>query len=200
MKLTLLLLLTLLLAATTANAQSAAGERPTYNRLSLAFELQDIPGLKSPESLWEVSYQWRVADLEEFHRWADAGADSSQQDKVGILLSKRSFARRDLSKPENRRFSTSVKLSGDLLRRMRNAGQQPQIVWLDATVRIRDGALGTEIVRKVNPSWGPDFYLTGVANVRMELTQTGAFRWTRRDVPPWAQDKAAGVSMSGRQE
>lgn len=198
MRLTLLLLLTLLLAATTANAQGVG--KPPPKNLTLTFELQNMPGFNAAESLWEVSYQWRMADKREFDRWSMEGEDSAKLGRVGVLLSQMSFTYEDLRRPERRRFSTSVKVQGDLLRRMRNAERQPQIVWLDATVRIRDGKLGTDLIRKVNPAWGPDFYLSGVANVRMELTQTGAFRWTRRDVPPWTQGKTVGVNISGRQE
>ncbi|HWS87135.1 MAG TPA: hypothetical protein VN282_09240 [Pyrinomonadaceae bacterium] len=158
-----------------------------------------MPGIKNAGSVWEVSYKWRMADKQEFDRWSMEGEDSARQHGVGVLLSQDSFTRRDrdLRDPEKRRFSTSVRVQGDLLRRMQNAGRQPQIVWLDAMVRIHDSKLGRNVVRRVNPAWGPDFYLSGVANVRMELTRSGAFRWTRRDVPSLALEKPLGVTVSG---
>jgi hypothetical protein len=199
MRLTFLLLLTILLAATAAPAQDVGATRPTTpRRLSLTFELKDMPGLKAPGSRWEVSYQWRIADQREFDRWSTEGEDPAKQNAVGVLLSKTSFSHQDLSKPENRRFSTSIKLRGDLLRRMRNAGRRPQIVWLDATVRIRDGALGTDFVNRVNPAWGPDFYLTGAAKVRMELTPAGTLVWTRKEDRVWGQERPMGVTVSSR--
>jgi hypothetical protein len=188
MRLTLVLLLTLSLTATTmaAGYRQDAGDEPSpLKHLTLTFELQDLPGLKAAGSFWEVSYQWRIADKKEFDRWSREGENLARQNSVGVVLSKKSFVHYNLSDQANRRFSLSVKVDGELRKRLQNAGRQPVIVWLDANVRIHDGELGTDIITRVNPAWGPNFYRTGSANVRMNLTKSGTLRWTTKDVPPW---------------
>ena len=136
--------------------------------------------------------QWRIADQQEFDRWASASEDRSAQATVGTLLSKQSFTRRALSTPEGRRFNVSLPVRGELLERLRNAGHRPQVVWLDATVRIHDARLGTDIIKKVNPVWGPRFSREGTASVRMELTPEGKLRWFTTATPPWAAGQGGG--------
>jgi hypothetical protein len=58
-------LLRLLVLSAAARAQDAASPAPP-KQLTLTLELQDLPGRDTPGSLWEVSYQWRIADLQEF--------------------------------------------------------------------------------------------------------------------------------------
>ena len=185
-RLILILLLGLSPAVTRrVNAQNASTSS-IPERVTLSLELQDLPGRDTAGSVWEVSYQWRIADQQEFDRWASAGEDRSAQAGVGTLLSKQSFTRRDLVTPEGRRFNVSVPVRGELLERLRGAGHRPQVVWLDATVRIHDARLGTDVIKKVNPVWGPRFSREGTASVRMELTQEGKLRWFTTAAPPWA--------------
>lgn len=172
--------------AVSVRAAQGRGAVPAVPRqLTLTFELEDLPGRDAAGSFWEVSYQWRMADQHEFDRWSDEGEDPARQNRVGILLSKESFTRHNLSDADSRRFSTAVPINGELFRRLRNAGRRPQTVWLDASVRIHDGKLGTDVVKRVNPAWGPYFYRSGTANVRMELTPDGYIRWYTSDTPPW---------------
>lgn len=184
-----ILLLSLPPAARAQDAQRSQDSPPPLRQLTLTFELADLPGRDAAGSFWEVSYQWRIADQGEFNRWSDEGEDPARQSGVGALLSKQSFRRRNLSAPESRRFSVVVPVSGELSERLRNAGRRPQTVWLDASVRIHDGKLGTDVVKRVNPAWGPYFYRDGVARVRVELTREGYVRWSTSDVPPWSRGK-----------
>lgn len=173
------------------NAQNASTSS-TPEQVTLTLELQDLPGRDTPGSVWEVSYQWRIADQQEFDRWASAGEDRSAQAGVGTLLSKQSFTRRGLAAPEGRRFNVSIPVRGNLLERLRDASRRPQVVWLDATVRIHDARLGTDVIKRVNPVWGPRFYREGVASVRMELTPEGKLRWFTTAAPPWAAGPGGG--------
>jgi hypothetical protein len=191
-----LLLLALSPAVGTKAAQDMDTTPSTLKQLTLTFELQDLPGRAAAESFWEVSYQWRIADQRDFDRWSIAGEDQAAQNSLGVLLSKHSFTRRNLSDIESRRFSVAVPVKGELLKRMKNAGQRPQIVWLNATVRIRDGKLGTDVIKRVNPVWGPYFYRQGVANVRMELTKRGTITWSAIDIPTRGGGKQTGLSVS----
>lgn len=190
-----LLLLTLLPAARAGGAQEPSDASSTPKQLTLTFELQDLPGRAAPGSTWEVFYQWRIADQKDFDRRVGVAEGATAATGLGVLLSKQSFTRRNLSAPENRRFSVSVPVSGELLERLRRAGQRPQIVWLDATVRIRDAKLGMDVIKKVNPVWGPAFYREGAASLRMELTPEGKLRWFTTTTPPWAGGQRPGAKI-----
>jgi hypothetical protein len=193
--LTAILVLALLPAlshATRGAAPQEANAPATPKQVTLTLELQDLPGRDAPGSVWEVSYQWRIADQQEFDRWSAAGEDPAAQAGVGTLLSKQSFARRNLSTPEGRRYNVSVPVRGELLERLRNAGRRPQVIWLDATVRVRDAKLGTDVIKRVNPAWGPRFASEGTASVRMELTAEGKLRWFTTAAPPWAGAQRRG--------
>lgn len=177
-------------------AAPQGADTPTIpKQLTLTLELQDLPGRDVPESLWEVSYQWRIADQGEFDRLSSSGGANSTPDSVGTLLSRQSFTRRNLSTPEGRRYSISVPVRGELLERLRNAEHRPQVVWLDATVRIHDARLGTDIIKKVNPVWGPRFYKEGTASVRMDVTPEGKLRWFTTAAPPWARGQGGGRTV-----
>lgn len=191
----------ILLLAITPPLQ-AGGRQDTNNssstpkQVTLLFELQDLPGRESTGSTWEVSYQWRIADQQDFNRWSANGENPSEQATLGILLSKQSFTRRNLSNSANRRFNISIPVKGDLLQRLRSVEQRRQIVWLDATVRVHDAKLGIDVVKKVTPVWGPRFYRDGISSVRIDLTPDGKLRWFTTDVPPWAAGPQQGVRKS----
>lgn len=191
------LALLLALAAGDGVAQdNRAASATALPQITLNMELRDLPGLNKAESFWEVSYQWRIADQRDFDQWSAEGEDPARQRSLGVLLSEQSFTRRDLASPENRRFSSSVRVEGELRKRLENAGRQPQIVWLIARMRIHDGQLGTDVIRNVTPVWGPYFFREGVANVMIELTGDGKLRWTTSASPPWLQGKQNGASTS----
>ena len=191
-----ILLLTMTPALQAGNIQDSDNSLSTPRQVTLFFELQDFPGRDTAGSTWEVSYQWRIADQQDFNQWSANGENPSEQATLGILLSKQSFARRNLSNSANRRFNISIPVKGDLLERLRNAGQRRQIVWLDATVRIHDAKLGTDVVKKVTPVWGPRFYRDGISSVRIDITPDGKLRWFTTDVPPWAAGQQQGVKKN----
>jgi hypothetical protein len=187
--LTATLFFSLLLAFSAhAKAQNTSATRPPIEKFTLTFELGDLPEHASDMNTWEVSYRWRIADQKDFIRWSNAGEDPVKQDMVGMLLSKQSFTRRNLSDPENRRFSVLIPVNGELLERLRNP-ERRQVVWLDATVRIHDSDLRQEVIKRVNPSWGPSFCLNGNANVHLELTRDWKMQWYTGAAPPWIQNK-----------
>jgi hypothetical protein len=186
----------LLLAANAASAQTTSNSFPVPKQATLTLELQDLPGRNAPGSVWEVSYEWRIADERAFDQWSAGGENALRQAKPGALLSKGSFARRNLSRPENRRFSISVPITGEVLERMRAAEQRRQIVWLDATIRIHDVKLGIDLIRKVNPAWGPRFYRDGIASVQMEMTAQGKLQWFTTAIPPWADKQSGGMKIN----
>lgn len=177
-------------------AQNRTVATSTLKQMTLTLELQDLPGRDTAGSLWEVSYQWRIADQRDFDRWSINGEDPAQQAGIGILLSKQSFTRRNLSTPDGRRFDIAIPLKGEALERLRNAGQKAQVVWLDATVRIHDAKLGTDVIKKVHPVWGPRFHREGVYNLRMELTAEGKLRWFTTATPPWAGGQQQGIKKA----
>lgn len=202
---TISLTFALLLLTALAAAQRAAGAQKandasasTPGSLTLVFELLDLPGAKEAGSYCEVSYQWRIADRAEFNRWSDAGEDPATLAGVGTLLSSRSFKLTGLWETRNRRFELSVPVEGKLLEKLSDAEQRPQIVWLDANVRIHDAKLGTDVIRKVNPAWGPRFYRERVSRVRMELLPDGKFRWSTSNTPPWATGQQPRVIIPNR--
>jgi len=193
--LTTTFLLSLLLALSShVKAQNTSAVSPP-EQFTLTFELGELPGRASPGNLWEVSYRWRIADQRDFIRWSTDGEDPVKQDAVGVILSKKSFTRRNLSESESRRFTILVPVRGELLERLRNPGRR-QVVWLDATVRVREGDRGREVIKRVNPSWGPSFCLNGNANVHLELTDDWKMQWYTGTAPPWAQDSKVGLSSS----
>lgn len=183
---TLLMLIVVLSAADAVVAQTIRDPPATAERLTLTLELKDLPGREVAGSYWEVSYQWRIADSREFFRWADAGEDLVAMNKVGQLLSKDFFKQENLSDPGRRNIKVMVPVQGELSERLRNAERRQQIVWLDAVVRVHDARLNTDVIKKVNPVWGPKFYLDGNAHLRMELTNEGQLVWYRTSSPPWA--------------
>jgi hypothetical protein len=183
-------------AAGAARAQGRTDAAPAPKQVTLTFELQDLPGRDTAGSIWEVSYQWRIADQRDFDRWSAGGEDPAGQAGVGTLLSKQSFTRRNLSTPEGRRFDIAIPVAGELLERLRNAEQKAQVVWLDATVRIHDARLGTDVIKKVHPVWGPRFQREGAYNLRMELTAEGKLRWFTTAAPPWAEGQQQGIKKA----
>lgn len=183
---TLLTLTVVLFAADAAVSQTTGGPPTTAKRLTLTFELKDLPGREVAGSYWEVSYQWRIADRREFDRWAAAGEDPVAMSRLGLLLSKDSFRKEDLSNSRRRNFRATVPVKGELLERLRDAGRRQQIVWLDAVVKVHDARLRADVIKKVNPVWGPNFYLDGNAHLRMELTGEGRLVWHTTSTPPWS--------------
>jgi hypothetical protein len=163
------------LAPRAARARQAA---PTPKEAAVSIELDDLPGRDSAGSYWEVSYQLRIADQEPFINWSEGGEDPNELNKLGILVSKNSFTRRDLSRPENRRFSVSIPLAGELLARFRDAGRRKQYVWMDGMARIHDAKLGRDFAMKIGPVWGPRRFVTGVYNVHLDLSQAGELQMT----------------------
>jgi hypothetical protein len=158
-----------------ASARQAA---PTPKAATISIELDELPGRDSAGSYWEVTYQLRIADQDPFINWSEGGEDPEEQNKLGILVSKNSFTRRDLSRPENRRFSVSIPLAGELLARFRAAGQRKQYVWMDGMARIHDAKLGRDFVMKIGPVWGPRRFVTGIYNVHLDLSQSGELHMT----------------------
>jgi hypothetical protein len=184
--LTTTFLLSLLLALSShARAQSPSAVSPP-EKFTLTFELGELPGRASAGNLWEVSYRWRIADQRDFIRWTNDGEDPAAEDAVGMLLSKQSFTRRNLSELDSRRFSISIPVRGELFERLSNPGRR-HVVWLEATVRVREGDRGREVIKRVNPSWGPSFCLNGNANVHLELTRDWKMQWYTGATPPWDQ-------------
>lgn len=178
------LLLTLWPADATVNAQELRDASPPPSELRLVLELQDLPGLNAAGSYWEVSYNWRIANQRDFDRWSENGEDTKSP--VGMLLSKDSFRRGDLSSSQNRRFEVAIPVKGELRRQLHNAEREPQVLWLNATVRIHDATLGADVIKKINPVWVPRrFYADGKANVRVELMNNGNVRWFTSPIPPW---------------
>jgi len=195
----LLLLTTLAPAQRAAGAQKADATPPSPpSKLMLVFELQDLPGINEAGSYWEVSYQWRIADRQEFDRWSDAGEDPATLDGVGMLLSSQSFKRSRLSESRNRRFEVSVPVKDKLLEQLGEANRHPQVVWLYASVLIHDAKLDRDVIRKVNPAWGPNFYREGVSRVRIEVLPDGKLRWSTSDTPPWAMGQQQRVIIPNR--
>lgn len=188
------LLLMLWTVSGSVNAQKVGDATPPPSKLTLAFELQSLPGINAAGSYWEVSYQWRLADQREFDRWSEGGEEPGS--RVGTLLSKHSFRRDNLGAGQNRRYEVSVPIKGELLRQMRQNARRPQILWLDATMRIHDAALGADIVKKINPVWGPSSYRDGKANVRVELMSNGNLRWFTPPTPPWVTGQSQNVKRS----
>ena len=180
-------------AAQARGAQDADNSSSTPKLVTLLFALQDLPGRDTAGSLWEVSYQWRIADQQDFDQWLANGENPAEVGRLGVLLSRQSFARRNLSNADGRRFQISIPVKGDLLSRLRNVRQRRQVIMLDATVRVHDARLGIDVVKKVSPVWGPNFYRDGLARVRMELTAEGKLRWFTGDVAPWAGGQQPGV-------
>lgn len=195
--LTFALLLLTTLAPTPAQKADSTPPSPPDN-LTLAFELLDLPGIDEAGSYWEVSYQWRIADRQEFNRWSDAGEDPVTLASVGMLLSSQSFKLSGLSESRNRRFEVSVPVKDKLLERLSGADRRQQVVWLDATVRIHDVKLRMDVIRKVNPAWGPNFYREGVSRVRIELLPDGKLRWSTAAAPPWVTGQQRTVIRANR--
>lgn len=144
----------------------------------ISIELDDLPGRNSEGSYWEVSYELRIVDQNSFIKWSEGGEDPKAQSNLGVVISKNSFARRNLSRPENLRFRVAVPLTGALLERFRHAGQNKQYVWMDGTVRIHDATLGRDFVTKLGPVWGPKRFITGLYNVHVELSPQGELGWS----------------------
>jgi hypothetical protein len=167
--------LVLVLALSSASARGARARQaaPAPKEAAITIELDGLPGRDSAGSYWEVSYQLRIADQDPFISWSEGGEDPDEQNKLGILISKNSFTRRDLSRPENRRFSVSVPLTGELLTRFRDAGRRKQYVWMDGMARIHDAKLGRDFVMKLGPAWGPRRLITGIYNVHLDLSKAG---------------------------
>jgi hypothetical protein len=189
------LLLMVWSAGATVRAQKLGDASSPPSELRLILELQDLPGLNAAGSYWEVSYHWRIANQKDFDRWSENG--ENMKSPIGMMLSKDSFRRDNLSSSENRRFEISIPVKGELHRQLHNAGRQPQVLWLDATVRIHDATLGTDVIKKINPVWAPRrYYPDGQAHVRVELMNNGRVRWFTSPTPPWVKRDPQNVMNS----
>ena len=175
------ILIALLCLTTGVKAQSAgAALVQPPEQLKLLLELQDLPGRDSPDSIWEVSYQWRIADKKAFEEWTANGEDLAKESTVGELLSKQSFQCRNLSSLENRQSRISVPVTGDLLKRLSGSEQRNQVVWLHAIVRIRDAKLDIDVMHKVNPVWPWPRFKDGSTYIYMRLNPQGLFSFMSR--------------------
>jgi hypothetical protein len=169
--------LSIIAFAGVAKSQSAAPAYSPPKEFTLVLELVDLPGRDDPKSKWEVSYEFRIADGDEFSEWASGRMDPAKRANVGLLLSKQSFTRGSLNSADGRRFSTSIPVTGNLLERLSNGGHRGQAIWLDATVRVRDAKLGKDFVERVNPAWRWPRFSSGSFRVALEVSPEGLWSW-----------------------
>lgn len=89
------------------------------------FSLLDLPGLQNAESKWEVSYELRIISEKEKYEAIKSGKlkQMESEEKIGILIDKGSFTKKDLLDKENRQSSVTILLSEEIRERLRN---QPQ--------------------------------------------------------------------------
>ena len=184
---TLALIAAFVLALAASPRATLAQQGGVPKEATISIELDGLPGRDAEGSFWEVSYQLRIADQEPFIKWSDGGENPEEQNRLGMLISKNSFTRRNLARDENRRFTLSVPLTGELLERFRSAAQRKQYVWMDGVARVHDAKLGRDFVIKLSPVWGPRRFGPGVYNVHLELSPAGELHWSSGNGTPGAR-------------
>lgn len=180
-----------------AGAQ-ASKPHPVPQRLTLLFELLNLPPGFTGESKWELSYEWRIANASDLEKFPQGKINPQNKESLTALLSKSSVTLSDLTTPASRRYSVSIPVEGNLRRRLSNSKEQPQVVLLEVAVRVHDPKLGINVIRTLNPVWPAASHRTGEMKVRMEVTPDGDFRWFTGEKPPW--DKQRQLRERTRQE
>jgi hypothetical protein len=145
--------------------------------LILLLELQDLPGGATKGSFWEVSYRWYIEDKSKVEEQLFAGKNLSNL-AGGLLLGKGSFRPPNLS-TKNRRLQLTASVKDELLRRIQKNGEQPQLLWLIANIRVHDSKFSPDPSGVVETGWMLGTYPKGTIIVRVEVTPKGELNWSR---------------------
>ena len=164
--------------------------------ITILFILESDPSLNAQDSLWEVHYQLRVGDQKSYSQWNSPAESRAKQHEPGDLLKEDSFTRNHLSHETNRRVVVAVTVETKLLEHFQRLGQQlgnmPQVLWLDASARIRARTTSQnkkddiEIINNdVNPSWDLRSFIKESGQVTMGISPKQNLRWSTKVPPPW---------------
>jgi hypothetical protein len=177
-----LFILILLIAPVDALAASG-DEQPTFEipkQLTFRFELQNSPELATAGSWWEISIQLHIAEPAAYSRYlAQKKSGQTNIPEPGVVLIKKSFPHRDLSKGENSHVEVEVPVRGDLFERFKNIKKSPQVIWLSSSVRVHAGKLNADSINNdVNPIWDLRYFIDRAANVKLTLAPSGQLTWS----------------------
>lgn len=196
----------------------AAQLSPIPEQLKFTVRLQEHPELDTASSSWEVSYRVYVSDRASFIRWVNgqaaqpAAGESNQAApprKLGkgqkrapaagvpvLLLKRGSFSRADLSKDANREFVVTVPVGDVILRKFVISEQEPQVVWMRVTVKVRSGKTHLDLTRDdIKPLWDLRHFLKEEGKVIMGISPKPELRWSTKDPPPWDQESPKVLKM-----
>lgn len=89
---------------------------------TVTYKLLDMPGINNEKSKWEISFELRIISEKEQYEAIKAGKLKRMQDeeKIGILISKGSFTRNNLSEVKNREISFITPISDEIQEKLRN--------------------------------------------------------------------------------
>lgn len=141
-------------------------------KVSFTLALEELPGFDDPGSLWEVSYDWRIADEKEYFE------KSKLQDDpviIGDVLAKSSVVLKDLKQASNRLLHIEVPVEGSVARRLRSESVNPQFFLLRANLRVYDAKIKKTIVDLIARVWSPKFYPDGNASISIKVREDGSY-------------------------
>lgn len=153
-------------------------------KVSFTLVLEELPGFDVPESFWEVSYDWRIADSKEYNEKSQLQNDVVT---IGDVLAKSSATLRNLKQPNNRILHVEVPVEGNLAQRLRSESQNPQVFLLRANLRIYDAKIKKTIIHFVARASDFKFFPDGKALISIKVRENGDFSVSGpviKSVPP----------------
>lgn len=187
MKSALKMLALVALALTPAAALAANDSAQTSStfdipkEISVRFELQESPELTTADSWWEVTLQIGVEEERLYMRWLaeHAGNPPAGATRPGVVLIKKSFPRRSLSKKDDRTVEVKVPVSGELLQRFRQLKKKTHTIWLKSSIHVHAGKADADVINdNISPTWNLRYFIDKGANVKVTLSTTRRLTWT----------------------
>jgi len=106
------------------------------------FALLDLPGVKDEKSTWEVSFELRIINETGEYQARRAGKlkNMSEEEKLGELVYKNSFAKKSLAAAQNRTVDFQIPLGEEIQKRLQN---EPQ-----TRINLSQVTITDEIIKK----------------------------------------------------
>jgi hypothetical protein len=151
-------------------AQSKPFKLPEEIRLIL--KVEEMPGLESPRSFWEGTYEIRVVDWKTIDERTKAGSDTGD---AGVVVLQSSFAQRGLTQDNGRQLTISLPVTGALREQLQQQPQNPQAFSLRSKLRFYDGQLDRNSLFSINRIWRLASFPDGEATITIKIKPDGGF-------------------------
>lgn len=140
--------------------------------IEIVMSLEELPGMNSPDSFWECSYEVRVVDWKDVVQATEAG---TSLDPIGQVLERGSWKATELDEERGRQIRIRVPVKDLLKHRLNQQSTEPQAFMLRSTVRIFDGELKQNIAMQVDRVWEAKLFPDGKAKIAIRVQRDGSY-------------------------